>query len=158
MVFKCFQSKLTINRTAVSVTHFFRKLDWTDAWTMVWSGSVFSPMDWTLIHYPQDRHTSQRCMLAWQMPQPKVEVESESVDTRQLSCQHSDLSHVSQHSSQQSSKHETCEPPHATQQLIQWKTCDSSHTSQIFQCRLRVPHSTTTMKHHLQGQVVPTST
>jgi hypothetical protein len=47
---KVFKVRLTVNRTTVSVTHFFRKIDRTDAWTMVRSGSVFGPMNRTLIH------------------------------------------------------------------------------------------------------------
>ena len=89
--------------------------------------------------------------------------ENERVDMtivlRQLEV--SDLGHKSQWLCQQS-KHKTHDSPHAKQQScqrsIQWKTRDSSHTSQVFQHGLRVPHSTSTMRHHLQGRVVLTST
>ena len=108
---------------------------------------------------PQDRHASQRCVSGWQMPQPKVNVENKSVDTTQWSCQLGvcDLGHKSQQLSQQL-RHETHDSPHATQWSTQQKTCDASHASQIFQNGLRVLCSTSTMRHHLQGQVVPTCT
>jgi hypothetical protein len=40
-----------LTEPTVSVDHFFRKMDRTEAWTAVQSGSVFGPMDWTLKHY-----------------------------------------------------------------------------------------------------------
>ena len=40
-----------LTELTVLVDHFFRKMDWTEAWTAVQSSLVFSPMDWTLKHY-----------------------------------------------------------------------------------------------------------
>jgi len=50
-VFESFQSKLTSNRTAVSVTYYFQKLDQTEAWTAVRSSSVLGLVNCTLKHY-----------------------------------------------------------------------------------------------------------
>ena len=92
-----------------------------------------------------------------------VQSKNKEVNMIQQSHQHEvcDLSHESQWSSQQS-KHETRDSLHATQWLCQQsnqqKTCDASHTSQIFQHRLGVLCSTSTTRHHLQGQVVPAFT
>ena len=53
-----------------------------------------SPRDWGQSQprlpkweVPQDRHALQGCVLSWQIPRPKVEVENESVDTTQRSHQ-----------------------------------------------------------------------
>ena len=127
-----------------------------------WGGAVIAKPWLPIWEVKQVGHISQRCMSSWLIPWPKVKVQSKSIDARQQLCQYSYLSHVSQWLSQWLRKHETHDSPHATQQLHLWsvqqKTHDASHTSQIFQYGLRVPHSTSTMRHHLQGQVVPTST
>ena len=114
----------------------------------VWRETHIAKMHVRLVH-----HTT---VLVWS--------ENKEVNATQQSCQHqhSDLSHMSQWLSKWSRKHETCDSPHTTQRSCLWsvqqKTHDRSHTSKIFQHGLRVPHSTSTTRHHSQGWVVPAHT